>query len=379
MRIFHYNLKIVVGLAVVVLIGLVFWFKSPEQIIKLEPPVIKFEAQRSSEPQVALGSLPDIVIVDEEGIKSLSYNARTQQYDVKKSLVMEDALLVSIAKEDIFAGTTKGILRLNKNFEKTHTGLSDSAIAALEIFGDYVFATADGKFYALDKDLNKLGEVTLLEQGFKDAHDILLYKNFAYLLDNVVNPIYLYKVDIGNLRQPKVLKEIELFGINYHLQNQWLDPEKNRWMIVGDSTTMTGQYQELLAYNSETGKEEDIDSNYFKKWDDYPDKVEIEPFGTKILAALKSRPIWAVGEKLDQKYYVFEIRLGKDKPEFTNIIDLKLGVDSSLAHANIQKAGNYLIITLDKTLIVVDLEKKRVVLSQTLSSQVSDMTLISRK
>ena len=385
MKTFHYNLKIVVGLIAAVLVGLVFWFK-------LSEPVIKFEAEKpllppSTTPQFdtikfAPGVLPDLILADSEGIKHLAYDPKTKKYDIKNSLNLE-VFAIAVSKDDrhvenLYISTANGILRLDSDLEIINEGLGGSVPAALEASGEYVFATADGKFYTLDKNLKKLGEVTLLEQGFKDAHNILLYKNFAYLLDNVVNPIYLFKVDVGNLRQPKILKEIELFGINYHLQNQWLDPEKNRWVIVENSTSMMGQGQGLLVYNMETSKELNVDSNYFKKFNDYPDKIERESFGTNILAALESSPIWAVGEKLDQKYYVFEIRLGNDKPEFTNIIDLKLEADSSLAHANLQKAGNFLIITLDKTLIVVDLEKKRVVLHQILSSQVSDMTLISR-
>ncbi|SNQ59693.1 HEAT repeat domain-containing protein [Candidatus Methanoperedens nitratireducens] len=202
----------------------------------------------------------------------------------KKQVAYEpvDANALTISEKSIFVATSKAILHLNTNLEKVdeinidtlfedkhHLLLSNKKkylgswvlIDSLASSDKAVFISTYGNFIALDKSFKKLSSVQLY-----DAHDVLIYKNTAYLLDDIVSPFYVYRVDIENPENIQITERISIKGPNQHLSDQWINPELNQWLIVQTCDTSGGCYQNVFTYPLMGNKKE----WYLFSWDNVP-------------------------------------------------------------------------------------------------------------
>ncbi len=362
-----YNLIAAGLVAAILLIAAAFGFWPPK-------PEVKFEAEKEPEPAVAPGELPDLFLVDKNSVKRLSFNKDNKKYVAKNSLDFEHGWRIRATKDRVWVGGFNGLLGSTPNLEKVKEN-KIGRVEALETAGGYVFAAANGKFYTLDKDLNELGELTLLEQESKDAHNILIQKNKAYLLDNIVMPIYLFEIDLSNLRQPKILRKIDASGVNIHLESQWVDEVSGDWFIFKTSTTQEGNNHAVSVLNKSDTEPSEFYRLYQSTYDYDNRKQEwvIKESGTQVLTATKDLPVWAVTQK-ENNYFAQELTLVNGKAEFGKAIDLRADM-SFVPHKKIKRVGNYLFVTLADALRVVDLQKRAVILSQELDSAVLDFDL----
>lgn len=77
----------------------------------------------------------------------------------------------------------------------------------------------------------ELGRATLVD-GVKDAHDLLAAGSKILALDNVVFPVYVLVVDIGEDHDPKVSARGRIEGIHPHLEAQFIDPDTEIWGVI---------------------------------------------------------------------------------------------------------------------------------------------------
>lgn len=107
-----------------------------------------------------------------------------------------------------------------------------------------------------DRELKELSRVELdCGSVKKDAHDVLIHGGTALLLDKIMAPIFLFRVDVQDPKNLTVRQRIESFGINAHLKLQWVVPEKEAWFVVEEFHTMSGFGQELRIYHTDRGED----------------------------------------------------------------------------------------------------------------------------
>ena len=124
-------------------------------------------------------------------------------------------------------------------------------IGAMITANNRVWLCTEGKFIVLDNNLDLVAEIDLNLHGFtgniKNAHDIIIHENTAYLLDNVVQPTYVLTIDITNPYQPQILNTLGLIGVNHHLKHQWLNPALKQWHIVQSYGTQVESGENILT------------------------------------------------------------------------------------------------------------------------------------
>lgn len=101
----------------------------------------------------------------------------------------------------------------------------------------------DKKLLILDLvDNNELSTIEFEKSG----HDIMVTENYAYVIDDIVTPLYVHIIDISNIHKPiKYTKEFN--GMNAHLQTQ--DIVNNNWHILVSSFTMSGHSEWLEVFD----------------------------------------------------------------------------------------------------------------------------------
>lgn len=213
----------------------------------------------------------------------LVYDNVKRIYKEQETYESGDANALTIFEDSIYVATSKGILHLDTNLKEVNEFYFDTLLEEMHhllrsdkkrFLGPWtvlidslassdkaIFVSTYGNFIAFDKNFNKLSSVQLY-----DAQDILIYKNTAYLLDDIVFPLYIYRVDIENPENLKITERISIKGPNQHLYDQWINPELNQWLVVQGCNTRGGGYQEVFIYSlSGINKEW-----YLFRWDNVP-------------------------------------------------------------------------------------------------------------
>lgn len=121
---------------------------------------------------------------------------------------------------EIFSFNEKGVLTAQKKY---------STIGSLTADGDAVYLSADGFFICLDEKLDETGKVDL---GIaKNAHDMMTHEKTAYLLDNLLIPMYIFKIDITKTAAPVIIDKYLIEGIYSHLFAHCLTADAKGWII----------------------------------------------------------------------------------------------------------------------------------------------------
>lgn len=124
-------------------------------------------------------------------------------------------------------------------------------LGAVALHGDYLVLGGNGALVLLDRSFRKVSEVHLgLDAPNKEAHDILVRGDEALLLDNIAYPIYMFRVDLSDPRQPKVSQSIRVVDVYPHLLFQWVDEELERWAVVKSSGGRCGEQQTVLLLDA---------------------------------------------------------------------------------------------------------------------------------
>lgn len=99
-----------------------------------------------------------------------------------------------------------------------------------------------------DTDPTQRGKLSFPEEySDKDIERMLVYDQVAYLVDDVVYPLYLFRVDLSPPTAPRLLEVVPIEGINQSLGQQWLVPEADRWRFIQSTGHMEGSEQYVAS------------------------------------------------------------------------------------------------------------------------------------
>ena len=212
-----------------------------------------------SEKTASSYSLPNILIGAANQLIQLNYNPQTQKYQPQVTVNLWESdshpainpNFIQVLSDEIIVGTQAKIVKLSRSLEKIKVR-EFAEIAAIAIAGETIFVGTEGKLVSLDKDLKILSEVDLELPGFrgkKNTHDILVYGSVAYLLDNIIEPIYILRVDVSNPSHLQIISKFEIVGTNHHLKRQWLNPSLNQWYILQSYGTQAGSGENIIIFS----------------------------------------------------------------------------------------------------------------------------------
>lgn len=338
-------------------------------------------------PQSVNAPMPDLILACPGKLVRLNYSASKKQYEAQAEALFnkDDIKQAAVIGRDIFVITAGKILKFDINL-KNKISKEFANIEALAVNDKNVFICAKGSFVALDKKLNELNKVNI----GKNAHDILVYKDAAYLLDNIMMPLYVLKIDIKNPAKLEILNKADFSGINAHLTYQWLNPQLNQWIVIQSYAHMGGSGQTARIYSMSGVKNEftqEIYEETVERTDmssqgvSTDDKIFIT--GLEIMGVTPVYPVFAVtykpgevfykiGEKNKQneqtKYSLCKIESRNNKISLSNV--LKLDYKDDAQKFIVRQKNNYLfIIPLHgNNLKVIKMDKQpKVILSQKLN------------
>ena len=299
----------------------------------------------------------NLLVAGRYNILNYEYNSELNDYE----LIAEGEVnksIIDIAKNDegVFAITgslqssTDGwneLIKLNQQMEVVETVEFDS-MGALAVGKDRVYISADEALIVLDNDLNELGRVTLEFDFYSDtsisknAHDMIFYKDeeAVYLLDNVVMPVFICKVNVEDPGNPEMTGERLIADTYPHLDDHWLDLENNQWVIVKSYGHRHGNGQELLFYSldeiEQQINEQVIYENIYE-----PVGEEMRTQGKKVIDSTSFSPIWALIESEEGMYLSRVVGGEKDEIVFENEVELQLNEERS----KVKKRGDFVFVS----------------------------------
>lgn len=118
---------------------------------------------------------------------------------------------------------------------------------ALATDGTYIFA-AGRNLSVFDRTLDRVASLDLVPEDFstrKHVHDAVVDGDRLYLVDNVIRPYFLYKVDVSDPADPEILEENELGNAN----SQWVTDD-DRWVVHHGFSGRGGSTSSLTVFPS---------------------------------------------------------------------------------------------------------------------------------
>ncbi|NER00842.1 MAG: hypothetical protein F6K30_29810, partial [Cyanothece sp. SIO2G6] len=199
----------------------------------------------------------DLLLCNKHSLQRLQYHQEDSCYAVTNSLKLSQIGLLSTSssithilqsQSTIFVIAIKGgdqvkvvsttsdlTIRQQQKFMET----GRHPVVGAAVHQGHLIISVNGRLLVLDPDLNRIGEVSLL--GIKkNADHILIHNNVAYLLDDVVEPLAIFKVDLTDLNQPRILETGFIESVNGRLVGQWLEPSLGLWQIL-ESYSVQGE------------------------------------------------------------------------------------------------------------------------------------------
>lgn len=146
--------------------------------------------------------------------------------------------------------TTRALVVLDRNFRPQvawKTASPELRIGASVLHRDGVLLAAEGNLIVLDATLRELGRVSLGLGRDKNGHDLLVHGDEVLVLDNVVRPIFMFRIDLKDPARPRVLASIEDRATWAHLLYQWVDEPAGLWAVLRSSQGRFGSRQSLLG------------------------------------------------------------------------------------------------------------------------------------
>lgn len=300
----------------------------------------------------------NLIVACQDKILKLVYDASNQKYKKQAEFIFRGANRLTKTDKYIFVISNNEVARLGVNFDKPVSkrfGKIDAIVAA----GKYVFISADNSFISLDENLNELNRINIE----KNAHDIVFYNNDAYLLDNIMQPLYILKVDVKNPSKLQIVKREDFSGVNAHLDYQWLNPELNQWVVIQSYAHMGGSGQVARIYSTNNAKKEFQTQKIYSETPAYEGREENtwdmdkNISGSRILGVTAFTPAFAViykpenafqkiGEKSKKtEYSLCKVDTIGNKITFSDILylDYKSG-KRAYDKFIIKQSGNYLFI-----------------------------------
>jgi len=238
-------------------------------------------------------------------------------------------------------------------------------IRTLKVSFPFIYTASESSFIALDHNLKRLSRVKFVFPdiyGFeKNVHHIIIHDQVAYLLDNTVEPLLIFKVSIDNPRNMKLLWEYEYEGINAKLLTQWVEQEKY-WAVLESQVFRTGDGHVFLQGISLFPLDHtSTNRDYYEIYSE-----EHTFSGTKIKGSLvhtdsATSPNWFIREK-SGRFYLSSTVWSMGKIVFKDELELEFLKSDQLIEMAVNK--NNLFIATTEMVTVIDLEYKPAVVYQ---------------
>lgn len=300
------------------------------------------------------------------------YNA-ADEMSITGIVSIEQGYVVTLQKEEF-----NRIARLNTSFEET-IGRKFSNAHVLTAADSVVYAAYENGIRILDTQLEDIGTCALQNelQG-KHMEDIQVHDGIAYIVDDVVFPLFLFRFDVSDPRTPKFVDSVRIEDVNQTLQQQWLHPSENQWGVIQETGYMGGGSQRVYIYDllvqnstpktrSHTGVESDgVPAFQFHEkvcsysWDnDTRSLYEASADGVAIRDVTRKPPIYAT-VTTNGTEYLSSMTVTADAPEgdrvtFDHVVELD-------EHGRITTLNEYiLVVTVDSQVYCFDPETESIV------------------
>jgi hypothetical protein len=315
--------------------------------------------------------IQDIVILQNDGIKKLRFNKKKKLYDLEIESSLINPLFISRVDDKYFVSTINSIFRLNNELH-IESDLKIGEIIAFAGFKHGLLVSSNKSIFAFDKNLELLGKTWI----GKNPHDIVTYNNIAYLLDNVMKPLFIIKLDIEKM---KVIQKKEIIGINSHLVAQSLDLPNSEWLVFQIQLSMSENDVQLFSFDSENIRFKK--SFYLSKHNFFKDSRTED-----MVQCVSAYPDpWGVITN-EGKYFLVKFNTNLNKIDLDNITDLQVDFqkgpknyyflynEDRFKTSKMEKIGNYLYIMLKNHFLVLDVSESRpkVIVKQSFDNNLND-------
>lgn len=140
--------------------------------------------------------------------------------------------LGAVANGTVFAVDGDTLYRLNGKGQISGR-MHLPAVRAIASCNSRLLASSQKRLVYISDRLDVLGQVDLYIDSStkKDADDIITYDKVAYLLDDIVLPMYVLRCSIPKSGDPVIFQRDRYEGVNPHLGTHWLDRSLD-WHVV---------------------------------------------------------------------------------------------------------------------------------------------------
>ena len=139
------------------------------------------------------------------------------------------------------------LVLLTKNFEEKKRNVLHGRYV---LFADeeYIYTASGYGFSVFDADLNLIGYDSLPGK-FEGRHmeELLIHDGVGYIVDDIVRPRYLFRVEIDPPTSPEYVEVLSVFGVHVSLGRQWIDPDANKWVFLQSSSHQNGNHQNVAV------------------------------------------------------------------------------------------------------------------------------------
>jgi hypothetical protein len=307
-----------------------------------------------------------LCIAAQNGLFDLRHDFTNQRFEKRNEVTLSDLTDMAMCGSSCFVSTHEIIRKYDATFNEGQSK-TFGKIGAVGSHGNHLFVAADGSFICLNEDLQELDRIKLEFEGpvppDKNAHDIQIYRDTAYLLDNIVGPLFLFRINIQKPRDLHVTERIMFQDINSHLHGQWLNPALGQWMVIQSFAHKGGAGKNVHIYPMDGGKES-IGTTQIYSHRVVPQQ---DKEGYDLKGVTDVPPVWAVVQDINDKYSVARVSSENNQISFSSFLQ----VDLSGRHQEIivQRKGTYLYIIpkFGNRLHVVDItEEPKILFSEDL-------------
>lgn len=336
---------------------------------KSEPRAEEFKYNALQRKKKTTG-ISDIVMAQDSGITLYSYNKKQRKYHKKSFFSVYFPGFVVNSGLGLFCAAGDHLYRLNQDLT-LEKEITTGEIAALASSDKTLLISIEGSLISLDRDFNLKDLLDLkINLSFKkNAHDILVHKNSAFLLDNVVEPFNIIKVNIRDPENMGIMKKVIVEEANQHLEAQAINPGADEWLILQTGTTMGGHYQNLIVYSLENCR-------WKRGFLIGRHRYGLKKDSVYIKAITASSPPWYVVLK-NGKYFLANIHTDYTRIKYSLILNLGSDINHYRKDkVRIKRHNNHLYISIRGKMIIVYISGElRIVFNQDFGEQINDFVL----
>ena len=321
-------------------------------------------------------NLPSMIVAHIE-------NITRYEYDVDTHLFIKGTRIDAHHPRSLIHQENYYYFAYNSGIRKVDTDLNLIKEIQMEKMGviveskGVIYFSAGGSFYTCNSDLEILSSLNLnftSPYGEKVVHDIIINDNIAFLVDDVTTPYYIFKVNVSNPNNISVIQRIEVVGINSHLYGQWLDIEKDRWMIIETGGIMTGSYEDIIFYSIENGSEIATQNIYWSGRDD------TEEQGYHIKSILPINPTWCIilyGHPLRSSFHIANLSIDNDEISIEKVLDLHIISEMYPEYSNIEQYDDIVYAAMGDNIRLIDMKENPILIfGQTFDYYITDLILV---